>query len=380
MRIAEIALHRLCVPLQQAFVHAAGSRAASELALVELVDDAGLRGWGEVLPRAYVTGETLDDVFERHGPRIAASWLGREFAERLEVLAFVGAEIDDGALATFGGFELALLDLAGQRLGFALADVLGGMQRPELPAGVIIGFEIPTEKLERHCAALRFGKRRHVKIKVGLPDDEARMTIVAGVFGDLPVRIDANAAWTADEAIARLSALARFPISSVEQPVAKDDLAGMARIRRELGMKVMADESCCTLADARSLLAAHAADVFNVRLGKMGGVVAAARICELARDAGIEVSLGTMVGETGVLSRASEVFGRCVPGFDCLDGKGQNRHLLAEDVLAPTPDSPRDDAPGSGVRVDIDRVHALSVREPLVFTPSRPFQHHQGQP
>lgn len=372
MRLAEIALHRLRVPLKQAFAHAAGSRAESELVLVSIVDDSGARGWGEVLPRAYVTGETLDDVLQRHGPRIASRWLGHDLDERAQALAFLGAEIDDGALATFGGFELALLDLAGQRLGFALADVLGGMQTPELPAGVIIGFEIPTAKLERHCAALRFGKRRHVKVKVGLPDDEARMAIVAGVFGDLPIRIDANAAWTADEAIARLGALARFPIASVEQPVAKDDLAGMTRIRRELGIKVMADESCCTLADARALVAAEAADVFNVRLGKMGGVLAAARICELARDAGIEVSLGTMVGETGVLSRASEVFGRCVPGFDCLDGKGQNRHLLAQDVLVES-DPPRDDAPGLGVRVDLDRVHALSLREPLVLTPSRLF-------
>ena len=365
MRIAEIGLHRLRVPLRQAFTHAAGSRSESEIVLVELGDDAGLRGWGEVLPRPYVTGETLDAVLDVHGPRIAERWLAHDFGERLEVLAFLGAEIDDGALATFGGFELALLDLAGQRLGFALADVLGGMQRPELPAGVIIGFEIPTAKLERHCAALRFGKRRHIKVKVGLPDDEARMAIIAGVFGDLPLRIDANAAWTADEAIARLGVLAKFPIASVEQPVAKHDLAGMRRIRQELGLKVMADESVCTLADARALADGQAADVFNVRLGKMGGVLAAARICELAREAGIEVSLGTMVGETGVLSRASEVFGRCVPGFDCLDGKGQNRHLLAEDVLVPdSHDSARDDAPGSGVRVDIDRVHALASREP----------------
>ncbi|HET6583472.1 MAG TPA: enolase C-terminal domain-like protein, partial [Nannocystaceae bacterium] len=286
-------------------------------------------------------------------------------------------EAQGDALATFGGFELALLDAAGQRFGFALADVLGGLRGPELPAGVIIGFEIPTDQLPRHCAALRFGKRRHIKVKVGLPDDEARMAIVAGVFGDLPIRIDANAAWPAEVAVQRLRALARFPIASVEQPVGKDDLAGLRRIRRETGMKVMADESVCTLADARALAEGQAADVFNIRLGKHGGVLAAARICELAREVGIEVSLGTMVGETGVLSRASEVFGRCVPGFDCLDGKGQNRHLLAEDVLAPDP--PRDDAPGLGVRVDIDRVHALSSREPIYHRQrSRPRP--QGQP
>jgi muconate cycloisomerase len=378
MRIVEIALHRLSVPLKQAFAHAAGARAVSELVLVELRDDAGLSGWGEVLPRVYVTGETLDDVLDVHAPRIAARVLDGDFSARDQLFAWLAAELDDGALATFGGFELALLDVAGQRLGFALADALGGIRGPELPAGVVIGFDVPTEGLERHCAALRFGKRRHIKVKVGHPDDAARMAIVARVFGELPIRIDANAAWTADEAIERLRALAHLPIASVEQPVAKDDLAGMRRIRQELGMKVMADESVCTLADARALVDAEAADVFNVRLGKMGGVLAAARICDFARAHGIAVSLGTMVGETGVLSRASEVFGRCVPGFDCLDGKGQNRHLLAEDVLAST-----SDAPGSGVRVDLERVRALSVREPLRLPPrSRPrtTTNHQGQP
>lgn len=379
MRIAEIGLHRLRIPLRQAFAHAAGSRAESELVLVELVDDAGTRGWGDVLPRAYVTGETLDSVLDVHAPQLCARWLGLELRDRDEVVAFLTADIDrmGGALATFAGFELALLDSAGQRFGFALADVLGGIRGPELPAGVIIGFEVPTDGLARHCAALRFGKRQHIKVKVGLPDDQARMAIVAGVFGDLPIRIDANAAWTADVAVERLRALARFRIASVEQPVAKDDLAGMRRIRQEIGMKVMADESVCTLADARALADGHAADVFNVRLGKMGGVLAAARICELAREVGIEVSLGTMVGETGVLSRASEVFGRCVPGFDCLDGKGQNRHLLAEDVLAPDPS--RDDAPGLGVRVDIDRVHALSSCEPI-YHHERSRSAPQGQP
>jgi len=367
MRLAEIALHRLRVPLRKVFAHAAGERSTSELVLVAIADEQGNRGWGEVLPRPYVTGESIESVLDEHGPQRASRWIGRELAGRADVLAFLRAELDgaDAALATFGGFELALLDLAGQRLGFALADVLGGMQRPELPAGVIIGFEIATAQLARHCAALRFGKRRHIKVKVGLPDDEARMAIVAEVFGDLPVRIDANAAWTADEAVERLRALARFPISSVEQPVAKDDLAGMRRIRQEVGVKVMADESVCTLADALAVVRSDAADVFNVRIGKMGGVLAAARICELAKDRGIAVSLGTMVGETGVLSRASEVFGRCVPGFDCLDGKGQNRHLLAEDVLADG-EPPRDDAPGLGVRVDLDRVHALSAAAPIL--------------
>ena len=95
----------------------------------------------------------------------------------------------------------------------------------------------------------------------------------------------------------------------------------------------MADESLRDLADAERLIESGAARIFNVRLGKNGGVWAAHRLCARAREAGIGLHLGTMVGETGVLSRASEVFGRCESGFDCLDGKGQNAFLLEVDIL-----------------------------------------------
>ncbi|MBC8072102.1 MAG: hypothetical protein IAG13_27525, partial [Deltaproteobacteria bacterium] len=339
MRIDRFELLHLRIPLTGSFGHAASHRSSSELVLVAAHDEAGNVGWGEALPREYVTGESIDSVLGMHVPEIAATWLGRTLTGMDELTSELRTKLDRPEvgrnLASFGAVELALLDLAGRRFEVALADVLGGIIGPELPAGSVIGFEVATDKLERHCAALRFGKRRFIKLKVGAPDDEARMAAVAKVFKDLPIRIDANAAWTGDEALEHLRALARFPIAWVEEPVADRDADAMRRIREQLGLKVMADESVCTLADLERLVAARALDVVNVRLGKLGGVLASQRLCQHCEAAGIAVSLGTMVGETGVLSRASELFGRCVPGFDHLDGKGQNAFLLAEDILDP---------------------------------------------
>lgn len=349
----------LRIPLRTSFGHAASMRSESELVLVAARDDHGNVGWGEALPRDYVTGETIDAVIMLHLPKILARW--REPGSFDEVVTGLRAQIDEvgHALASFGAVELALLDVAGKRFGVPLAQVLGGMKGPELPAGSVIGFEIETAALERHCAKLRFGGRKHIKVKVGADDDEARMAAVARVFKDLPIRIDANAAWSADEALDRLRVLARFPIAWVEEPCADHDADGMRRIREELGLRVMADESVCTIGDLERLIAARAIDVVNVRLGKMGGVLGSARICERARQAGIALALGTMVGETGVLSRAAEVFGRCVPGFDHLDGKGQNAFLLSEDILDPDADPPRDDAPGLGITVSRARIETL---------------------
>lgn len=380
MRVDGFELWRLSIPMRGGFGHAASHRTASDLVLVAAYDGEGNVGWGEALPRAYVTGEDLDTLFTRDAPALARAWLDRTLPDMPTTVGMLREALPAAgrALSCFGAFELALLDLAGKHFAVALGDVLGGCPGPPLPAGIVIGFEVATAKLERHCAVLRFGKRRHLKLKVGADDDEARLSIVARVFGDLRVRIDANAAWTAEEAMRRLAVLARFPIASVEQPVAADDLTTMRRIRETLGLAVMADESVCTLDDARRVVDARAADAFNIRLGKMGGVLATAEICEFARSAKVATSLGTMVGETGVLSRASEVFGRAIPGFDYLDGKGQNAFLLAEDVLehaawAPSTDAAPPGAPttdpdgavaGLGLCVSRDRVRKYAITMP----------------
>jgi muconate cycloisomerase len=142
---------------------------------------------------------------------------------------------------------------------------------------------------------------------------------------------------------------ARFNIESVEQPVAGDDIEGLRRVRLETGIPVMADESLCSLDDGSRLVEAGAADVFNIRVGKCGGLLGSLRLTELARASGLGVHLGALVGETAVLSRAAELFGRSVPGFACLEGKGQNRFLLEGDI-----GEEESGAPGLGVALRAD--------------------------
>src|SRR4029078_10196874 len=124
------------------------------------------------------------------------------------------------------------------------------------------------------------------------------------------IRIDANAAWSATEAIATLSKMRAHKIESVEQPVAANDLAGMRAVREATGFRVMADESLCSMDDARKILESQAADIFNIRLGKCGGLLASRRLVQLAHRENLDCHLGTLVGETGILSHAREIFRR----------------------------------------------------------------------
>lgn len=375
MRIATATIHRIQIPLKRAFAHALSDRSGTDAVLVRLTDENGGVGWGEILPRPYVTGESIESVLSDSGPRLADALRDVTFEDQAGVVAHLTAMLDDcdGALATMSGFELATLDLAGRRFGFSAASCLGEHRGEPLPPGVIIGFEHETRKLARYCAVLRLSGKRHVKVKVGLPDDVQRCQAVTKVFGpDVPLRIDANAAWSVDEAVATLQKLAEVcPLHSVEQPVAKEDFEGLAEVRRASGVPVMADESVCSLDDARRLIEAQAADIFNVRPGKHGGLLASHRLCALATASGVRLHLGTLVGETGILSRASEVFSRCQPGLDCLDGKGQNAWLLAQDVLADPTDAAKAalDAHGLGIEVQQATVESLSVAPAAVLLP-----------
>src|SRR5687767_6325930 len=122
MRISSVELHHLEIPLKSAFKHARKERTRAESIIVRLTTDEKVIGHGEILPRAYVTGETLESVLEKSAPPAAHHLVGRTFSTQEEVLTFLGEELDraERRLATFSGFELALLDAAGRTFGFAL--------------------------------------------------------------------------------------------------------------------------------------------------------------------------------------------------------------------------------------------------------------------
>lgn len=365
MIVESVSLHPISIPLRGEFVHALGARAATEPVIVELQGDSQRRGWGEILPRPYLTGETVESCLIEHAPRLAERSVGATFESVEDVLGFLAeALVAMGRnLATLAGFELALLDLTSRELCFDVPTALGYRPGPELPAGVVIGFEVTDEDLPRHCALLRMNGKRHVKVKVGREGDLGRLqTIFEILGGSADIRIDANGAWSPDAAVANLLDMRRFAIRSVEQPVAATDLSGMHRVRKETGLRVTADESLCSLDDAHRLIEADAVDTFNIRIAKCGGLLPSRDLIELARREGLECHLGTLVGETGILSGAAELLGRSAGVFEYLEGKGQNRFLLGSDIVESDGEAEDDRrAGGLGYTILRDRLEEFRV-------------------
>ena len=148
------------------------------------------------------------------------------------------------------------------------------------------------------------------------------------------LRVDANMAWDGPEALENLRALERVGIQCVEQPLATSDLEGQTKLVRETPTEIIADESFTDCASLELLLSRRACTGINVRISKCGGLVAAARRCEEASNAGLTVQIGCQVGESSLLSAAQLVLISAAPQAKYLEGCF-GKHLLQEDPVHP---------------------------------------------
>jgi L-alanine-DL-glutamate epimerase-like enolase superfamily enzyme len=208
---------------------------------------------------------------------------------------------------------------------------------------------------------------RQVKIKVGRADDLERVRIVRDIMGpNVSIRLDANGAWCFDTAVTMIRRLTALGIACVEQPMARGAASELAMLRRYVQVPIMADESMVTIADARRLIVTNAADSFNIRISKCGGIARASKIAWLAQKAGVRVQIGGQVGETAILSAAGRHLAASIRKLDCAEGS-YGTMFLAEDVTAdPIRFGHRGEAPvltgaGLGVRIIEDRIRKYAA-------------------
>ena len=365
--VASIEVLPLRIPFRYAFEHHLAARREARPQLVRLRLSDGSVGYGEALPRPYLTGETEASARAALEGPLAALILGREVAGLSGARALIESAAARAARerepAAFCGVELALLDAAGRSEGRPVTDVLGGARRAELSYPAAVAGFMPASALRIFLGEARRRGARLVKLKVGRADDLERVALARAVLGyDIDLVVDANGAWTAREAIARLRALERFGLTAAEQPVARDDVAGLARVRREAATPIMADESLSTLADARRLIAHGACDLWNLRVGKCGGLLATRALALLAQEHGIGCVLGVLVGETGILGAAGRQLAACHGAFRWLEHEGAALKRGDPVELPPVTAgrAARPLGPGLGFTLDEARLAALA--------------------
>ncbi|MBI2389641.1 MAG: hypothetical protein HYV09_08595 [Deltaproteobacteria bacterium] len=313
MIVESLEVEPLFVPLKEPFVIATARMETTRTGLVRVRlrserSGRAVLGLGEAAPLPPVTREDFDDV-RRSIEAVAAAWVGRELRTLPDLPsdaladpladALADAPVARAALAT------ALLDAACRVGGVSAAHLLA-TRRPEIGRPVarrletdvtlpIVGAARMAE-LAREWRALGFTQ---FKVKVGkdLDEDVRSLLGVHAAVRDARFRLDANEGFTAQQALALLRAIESrgLVVECFEQPCARDDLEGMARVTRDAKTDVIADESVRTMADLEGVLAAEAADGVNLKLAKHGGPLAALEIGVRAMQAGMSVMCGAMV-------------------------------------------------------------------------------------
>jgi len=331
-RVSRIDIFSADIPFKGSFGHASKIRDVSESVFVKMELEGGEYGWGESLPRRYVTGEDQNSVMDDLKRVLPESILGKTFRSFEETVDF-SSSFEMLAGAAKCAHELALLDAAGRRFGCSVAEILSGAKKKKVRYSAAIGNDTVFQTA---LSALKFRLygMKEVKLKVGDGVDLERLKIARRYLGkETDIRLDANCAWSAEEAIEKLTVMRDFHFSVIEQPVKKEDIDSLKKVSEAMPEPVMADESICDLKDAKRLAEEKACDMFNIRISKCGGILDSLKIADVANSSGISYQLGCQVGESGVLSAAGRHFASCVNGVRYLEGS-YARHLLREDVVS----------------------------------------------
>ena len=350
MLIERLTIHCLSIPFVLAFQHATKDRRSSDAIIVEL-HGGGVSGYGEALPREYVTGETesllVSQLTDHVWPRLRGAVVD---AAAPDVLEAIGALLDEalgapepaparapGVVAFHSlrcALELALVDAWLRLNRRGLAELLP----PSTPAVAYSGV-ISSGSVERAAGLARkmlLGGLQQIKIKVGDEQDEQRVEAVRAVVGSgCSLRVDANGAWGEQQALRKLERLAALGVVSCEEPLGRAQQAALPRLVAASPIPIMVDESLVTAADARWLLEQRGCHAFNLRLNKLGGLLPCLRLARAASEHGVWCQLGSHVGETSVLAAAGRHLALHLGGLRFVEGSFGSL-LLSQDIASPS--------------------------------------------
>ncbi len=279
---------RLAAPLHTAH----GLVGERELLTLTLTGDDGIDGHGEAAPLPSYDGvdvERTQRALERYAAVIEAGG-ARPGAQLLDQ-----CRAADELPQALAAVDMALWDRAGRREGKPVSALLSDRAVPRVTVNATIGATDRAGAAAEAAAAARCGFRC-VKLKVGVGDDAGRVAAVRAAAGpDTALRLDANGAWTVDQAVRAIDALAPAGLELVEEPV--HGLHAVREVRERVTVRVAIDE---TAAEAGAL-GAGVADAVCLKISRCGGISGLLAAAALVRASGAEVYLAsTLDGPLGV--------------------------------------------------------------------------------
>jgi L-alanine-DL-glutamate epimerase-like enolase superfamily enzyme len=345
MKINSISVREIQIPFVTSFKHSLSTRNATESVVVEITTDEGIRGYGEGAPREYVTGETLNSTISSLKnvalkiSNIVSEGIGNlsDKNDSIELLRTIPEDIKDLGPSAKCALELALFDVYSRSHRLPVLDLFGKQLTDTIHYSCAIseGSISSTKRLLEKIKPFGF---KQLKLKVGsdIQSDMERIKMVRSVLGEtVEIRIDANGAWSFEEAVKNIYRYYENGIRIAEQPLPVRLKWEYPLLFKEVDPEIIIviDESLCRIEDAMWFIENSGASAFNLKISKHGGLLNTLEIYQLAQKSGILCQLGCHVGETSILSAAGRTFAALTDRLFAYEG-AYGTHLLSYDIDA----------------------------------------------
>jgi L-alanine-DL-glutamate epimerase-like enolase superfamily enzyme len=270
-----------------------GSYSSLDHLIVEITTSDGLSGSGEATVLPEFMGESKDEVL-RDIELLARQFKGAD-PEDLDHLHATVDRLLPSCRSARAALDEACHDITGKNLGLPVWPLLGQRRRDRLECTWVIGLKGPNETVDDARVGQSRGYRTF-KVKVGENDEDdlLKVRLLREALGDEAlIRLDANGAYSPERSLTVLDRLVPFGLEMIEQPCPASELAGMAQLRRLLGVKILADESVFSAAGAERVIDAGAADLVNIKVQKLGGLRPTGQVARLVENAGLACIVGS---------------------------------------------------------------------------------------
>lgn len=366
MKLQEIELSIIHLPLVRPFRTSFGTQTSREVLMVKVTNENGTIGWAECVAMSeplyspeYVAG-CLDLM-----KRFLIPALREKSSITAEDVPIVLKPFLAGQMAK-AALETAILDAQLRDQKISLAKYLGAT-KSKVECGVSVGIANNLDALVEEVKSYVDAGYRRIKLKIEPGWDYEAVKTIRNLYPDIPLQVDANQAYSrADGKL--LAKLDEFNLLLIEQPLDEHDILGHALLAKEVKTPICLDESIISLQAAEDSLALKATTIINIKPGRVGGYIESKKIHDLCVKNNIPVWCGGML-ETGI-GRAANLALAALPGFTLPGDTSASARYFKQDITTPFV---MDDGyltvptgPGIGIEPDLDFLKEITKSKEIV--------------
>ncbi|MEH7123047.1 enolase C-terminal domain-like protein [Bacillus sp. JJ1773] len=297
-KIAKVNTYVVEVPLENEWKISLYAAKTRKHAIVEVITEDGIRGYGEASPSPAFMGETAETIKLVNDLYLAPAIIDKQINQLSLIHEQMNAAIY-GQSAAKSAIDIAIHDAWGKTLNQPVYALVGGKYREEIPLAYVVGIKDNQSAYDEALQKIEEGFSL-IKIKVGNErkrDVELVKLIRKAITDskkDVKIRLDANQGYSVTDAIYVIRELETTgELESVEQPVKKSELKGLKKIRETVETPIMIDETVFSAEDALFAIQYGCADIVNLKTCKVGGIHQSKKIAAIAEASGISCAIGS---------------------------------------------------------------------------------------